>query len=243
MSTPRHLLVVDDDPEITELLHDFLARQGFRVSTAADGAAMRRLMESWDFDLVILDVMLPGEDGLSLCRDLRGKSNIPIIMLTAASEETDRIVGLEVGADDYLIKPFSPRELLARIRALFRRAAPEAGGPAPSAQPRTRTFRFAGWTLDEGSRELRSPDKVLVPLSGGEFALLMVFLTHPRTVLDREALLDGTRGVMPVPFDRSIDVQVSRLRRKIEADAKEPALIKTVRGQGYLLACTVDESW
>lgn len=235
----RHLLVVDDDPDITQLLHDFLARQGFRVSTAADGVAMRRVLASWDIDLIVLDVMLPGEDGISLCRDLRRVSQIPIVMLTAAGDETDRIVGLEVGADDYLVKPFSPRELLARVRAILRRVH---GGPAetPAVAPKSRRFHFAGWMLDEGARELRGRDNLLVHLSSGEFALLQAFLLRPQTVLTRDDLLDLTKGVMAIPFDRSIDIQVSRLRRKVESDAKEPSLIKTVRGQGYLLAATVE---
>ncbi len=234
MAESPHILVVDDDREIRDLLARFLGDHGHRVTTAADGREMRRVLSEWGIDLVVLDLMLPGEDGLELCRNLRAESDIPVIMLTAMGEETDRIVGLEMGADDYLPKPFSPRELLARIKAVLRRAEGRSGVEAAS------VLCFAGWSLDVDSRELTSPDGVVVPLSGGEFDLLRAFVTHPKRVLSRDQLLDLARGREAQPFDRSIDVQVSRLRRKIEADPKEPALIKTVRSGGYMFTPAVE---
>jgi two-component system OmpR family response regulator len=208
-----------------------MAKHEFRVSTAEDGKAMRRVLEKSRIDLVILDLMLPGEDGLVLCRELRARSNIPIVMLTAMGEETDRIVGLEMGADDYVPKPFNPRELLARVKAVLRRAQslPEQGKA-----PEQGVLQFAGWTFDLARREIVSEDGVAVPLSTGEFDLLATFVSHPRHVLSRDQLLDLTRGREAVPFDRSIDTQVSRLRRKIEKDAKDPQIIKTVWGGGYV---------
>ncbi|MDR3439434.1 response regulator transcription factor [Telmatospirillum sp.] len=240
MATPSSvlplLLIVDDDPEICQLVSQFLEPHGFRVTTVGDGRHMRQVMAQNRFDLVILDLMLPDEDGLSLCREIRQDSQIPVIFLTAAGSETDRVVGLEMGADDYLAKPFSSRELLARVRAVLRRTAQTH----PSEPPlRGRSFSFSGWTLDTARRQLYAPDGVLVELSGGEYELLFVFLQHPQTVLNRDQLLEETRGRMAGPFDRTIDVQVGRLRRKIEPDAKIPELIKTVRGGGYVLAATV----
>jgi len=233
MDRTPHLLVVDDDREIRSLLAQFLTRHGFRVTGAKDGVEMMRTLDTARVDLIVLDLMMPGEDGLSLCRRLRASpetAQTPVIMLTAMGEETDRIVGLEMGADDYLAKPFSPRELLARIKAVLRRAAapPVAGGEGG------KTLRFEGWSLDLAKRELRSPDGALVQLSAGEYDLLVAFVEHPQRVLTRDQLLDLARGRSAVPFDRSIDVQVSRLRRKIEPDPAEPTLIKTVRGGGYL---------
>ncbi len=233
-----HLLVVDDDREIRSLLSQFLTRHGFRVTGAKDGVEMMRTLDSARVDLIVLDLMMPGEDGLSLCRRLRAApetAQTPVIMLTAMGEETDRIVGLEMGADDYLAKPFSPRELLARVKAVLRRASgpPVAGGAAG------KTLGFEGWTLDLAKRELRSPDGVLVQLSAGEYDLLVAFVEHPQRVLTRDQLLDLARGRSAVPFDRSIDVQVSRLRRKIEPDPADPAMIKTVRGGGYLFTPAV----
>jgi two-component system OmpR family response regulator len=231
MSEAPHILVVDDNREIRDLLAKFMAKHEFRVSTAEDGKAMRRVLEKSRIDLVILDLMLPGEDGLVLCRELRARSNIPIVMLTAMGEETDRIVGLEMGADDYVPKPFNPRELLARVKAVLRRAQslPEQGKA-----PEQGVLHFAGWTFDLARREIVSEDGVAVPLSTGEFDLLATFVSHPRHVLSRDQLLDLTRGREAVPFDRSIDTQVSRLRRKIEKDAKDPQIIKTVWGGGYV---------
>ena len=232
MEESPHILVVDDDKEIRELLARFLAKHGLRVTTANGGTEMRAALADWRIDLVVLDIMMPGEDGLTLCRELRAASSMPVIMLTAMGEEVDRIVGLEMGADDYLAKPFNPRELLARIKAVLRRAE---GTPAQAANaaPGT-TLEFSGWRLDLDRRELRGADGVMVPLSGGEFALLAAFATHAGRVLSRDQLLDLARGRDAQPFDRSIDVQVSRLRRKIEPDPKQPALIKTVRGGGYM---------
>ncbi len=235
MDRTPHLLVVDDDREIRSLVAQFLTKHGFRVTGVRDGAEMMRTLDGARVDLIVLDLMLPGEDGLSLCRRLRATpqtAQTPVIMLTAMGEETDRIVGLEMGADDYLAKPFSPRELLARIKAVLRRvsAPPVAGAPAAAGT----VLRFEGWSLDLTKRELRSPDGVLVQLSAGEYDLLVAFVEHPQRVLTRDQLLDLARGRSAVPFDRSIDVQVSRLRRKIEPDPAEPALIKTVRGGGYL---------
>ncbi|MGE5547405.1 MAG: response regulator [Solirubrobacterales bacterium] len=240
MSAPLHVLIVDDDQQIGELLSQFLGSQGFRVTAVGDGAAMRAVLARDGADLVVLDLMLPGEDGLSLLRHLRATTGLPVIMLTAMGSETDRVVGLELGADDYLAKPFSTRELLARIKAVLRRtgagpgeAAPEAGGA------RRQVLEFAGWRLDTGRRELHSPDGVLVELTGGEFDLLLAFLLHPQQILNRDQLLDLARGRVSGPFDRTIDVQVGRLRRKLESDAKKPELIKTVRGGGYMLASEV----
>jgi two-component system OmpR family response regulator len=235
MSASAHVLIVDDDREIRDLLGRFLRKHGYRVDSAADGRAMMRLLEAGRFDLIVLDLMLPGEDGLSLCRRLRVASQIPIIMLTAIGEETDRIVGLEMGADDYLPKPFNPRELLARVKAVLRRS----GGARLAQEDADEVLVFEGWRLDRGTRELRSPDDVLVPLTAGEFDLLAAFVEHPRRVLSRDQLLDLTKGRSAAAFDRSVDVQLSRLRRKIEADPKEPTIIKTVRGGGYILACEV----
>ncbi len=236
-----HLLVVDDDPEIRTLLERFLERHGYRVDVAADGAAMEAALAAGAFDLVVLDVMLPGEDGLSLCRRLRSETTLPVIMLTALADEADRVVGLEVGADDYVVKPFSPRELLARIRAVLRRSAQPASELAalPNAEPARELWCFAGWRLDPAARELRDAAGVLVALTAGEFALLKAFVERPQRVLSRDLLLDLTRGREAAPFDRSVDVQLGRLRRKIEADPKAPELIKTVRGDGYLLTAAV----
>jgi two-component system OmpR family response regulator len=243
MEPSPHLLIVDDDREIRELLSRFLRKHGFRVTVAIDGREMHRALAERAIDLVVLDLMLPGEDGLSLCRRLRSDSNTPVIMLTAMGEDIDRIVGLEMGADDYVAKPFNPRELLARIKAVLRRAGASSphGTKAANEQSTTRV-RFDGWTLDLSKRELISPSGVLVPMSGGEFTLLATFVPHPQRVLSRDQLLDFARGREAQPFDRSIDVQVSRLRRKIEDDPREPALVKTVRGGGYLFAPKVERA-
>ena len=232
--TVPHILVVDDDREIRDLLNRFLVKHGLRVSTARDGIEMTRILDGAAIDLVVLDLMLPGEDGLSLCRKLRSTTTLPVIMLTAMGEDTDRIVGLEMGADDYLPKPFNPRELLARIKAVLRRVQ-----SLPAASPKGDTAKFDGWVLDLGSRRLTSPQGEEVELSTGEYDLLLAFATHPRRVLSRDQLLDLARGRTAAPFDRSVDIQVMRLRRKIEADPKEPRLIKTVRGGGYMFAAEV----
>ena len=238
MLQETHLLVVDDDPEIRSLLQRFLCRHGFAVSVAANGVELfERLAQSMP-ELIVLDLMLPGEDGLSLCRRLRARWNVPIIMLTAMDEDTERIIGLELGADDYLGKPFNPRELLARIKAVLRRSAEVVPGAGAAGH----TARFAGWSLDLARRELRSARGMLVPLSAGEFDLLITFVDHPLRVLSRDQLLDYGRGRAAAPFDRSVDVQVSRLRRIIEDDPRNPALIKTIRGGGYLFATAVERS-
>ncbi|MGH8677441.1 MAG: response regulator [Burkholderiales bacterium] len=231
-----HVLVVDDDREIRDLLGRFLSKHGYRVTGAQDGREMRRALADWSIDLVILDLMLPGEDGLSLCRDLRTKSQIPVIMLTMMGEETDRIVGLEMGADDYLPKPFNPRELLARVKAVLRRAQ---YAPAVLLTVGKKLLGFSGWRLDLGLRRLKSPQGLIVDLSAAEFDLLVAFVEHPQKVLNRDQLLDLTRGRTEAPFDRSVDMQVSRLRHKIEANPKEPELIKTVRGGGYVFTAIV----
>ena len=237
MTASPHILIVDDDPEIRDLTARFLKKHGYRVDTAADARAMDQTLESGRFDLVVLDLMLPGEDGLSICRRLRTETALPIIMLTALGEDTDRIVGLEMGADDYLPKPFNPRELLARIKAVLRRA--DAAPPAGQASEDGGVLAFEGWRLDTTRRELKAHDGVLVPLTAGEFDLLTAFAERPQRVLSRDQLLDLTRGRDGGPFDRSIDVQLSRLRRKIEDDPKEPTLIKTVRGGGYIFTADV----
>jgi two-component system OmpR family response regulator len=235
MEQPDHVLVVDDDAELRKLLGEYLERNGFRVSLAIDGKGMRRTLEHSRPDIVVLDLMLPGDSGLTLCRDLRVGSSLPVIMLTARAEEIDRIIGLEMGADDYLAKPFSPRELLARIKSILRRTRglPPASGSA-------HRLRFAGWTLDCAARQLVAPDGVVVALSGAEYRLLTVFVEHPNRVLDRNQLMDLTVGRDGTPIDRSIDVQVSRLRVRLRDDAREPRIIKTVRSEGYVLAAAVD---
>jgi two-component system OmpR family response regulator len=242
MPDEPHVLIVDDDSEICLLVRQFLEPHGFRVTTASEGQSMRAALATDKADLVILDLMLPGEDGLSLCRELRAKGRTPIIFLTAVNSEADRVVGLEMGADDYLPKPFSTRELLARVRAVLRRAAPPSGETAGVVEARAsgRRLRFSGWTLDTGIRQLTAPDGALVELSGGEYELLAAFLRHPQMVLTRDQLLDLTRGRLAGPFDRAIDMQVGRLRRKIETDPKDPTLIKTVRSGGYVLASAVE---
>ncbi len=237
ISRSPHILIVDDDREIRDLVARFLKKHDYRVDTAAEGRAMMKLLDAGRFDLVVLDLMLPGEDGLSLCRRLRASSDLPVIMLTAVGEETDRIIGLEMGADDYLPKPFNPRELLARIKAVLRRT----GGPRrEAAEEGDEVLSFEGWRLDLAKRELRTAEGVLTPLTAGEFDLLVAFAEHPHRVLSRDQLLDLTKGREAQPFDRSIDVQLSRLRRKIEADPKAPAIVKTVRGGGYLFTPAVE---
>jgi len=237
MDTPDHILIVDDDAEIRTLLSQYLIKNGLRVTAVADGRAMWRTLEAGRIDLIVLDLMLPGEDGLTLCRNLRTKSSeVPVIMLTALGEEADRIVGLEMGADDYLAKPFSARELLARIKAILRRARslPENLRPDDA-----RNIRFGDWLLDTVQRQLVSSAGVVTPLSGAEYRLLRIFLSHPNRVLNRDQLVDLTQGKEADPLDRSIDVQVSRLRQRLGDDSREPRLIKTVRGEGYVLAVTV----
>jgi two-component system OmpR family response regulator len=236
MITMPKLLLVDDDEDVLELLAGFFRTHGYDVVSALDGARMFDALTQATFDLVVLDVMLPKEDGFSLCRRLRMTSRIPVIMLTAMGDHTDRVVGLEIGADDYLVKPFNPRELLARVKAVLRRAVePSWVETAPQTRP---TIRFSGWLLDIARRELRSADNVLVPLSAGEFDLLLAFAEHPQRVLTRDQLLTMGRGATHNAFDRSIDVQVSRLRRKLNVDPNSPSLIQTVRNGGYIFSPT-----
>lgn len=223
-----NILVVDDDGQIRQLVSKFLRGNGYRVTMARDSVEMNEALRHAAVDLVVLDLMLPGINGLDICRDLRRSSNVPVIMLTAKGDETDRIVGLEVGADDYLPKPFNPRELLARIKAVLRRGA---GAPAERTSPSSRSIVFDKWCLDTLRRELHDPQGVLIDLSSGEYDLLVTFLEAPNRVLTRDYLLDAARNRTMDAFDRAIDVQVSRLRRKIETGAE---MIKTVRGAGYM---------
>lgn len=229
MTDAPHILIVDDHREIRDLVARALTKENFRVSTAADGRAMRKALADSRIDLILLDLMLPGEDGLSLCRAIRAESAVPIIMLTAKGEEIDRVIGLEMGADDYLPKPFGSRELIARIRAVLRRSADRA----PAAPGRPRRYRFDRWTLDTGSRELVGDDGIAVPLSTGEYDLLITLVERPQRVLNRDQLLDLARGRTANALDRSIDTQVSRLRKKLEQDPADPKIIKTVWGGGY----------
>ncbi len=233
-----HVLIVEDDRDIRELINRFLKQNGYRVTAVGDGLAMRRALADRRFDLVILDLMLPGEDGLSLCRDLRARMSVPVIMVTAKGEETDRIIGLEVGADDYLPKPFNPRELLARIRAVLRRFATQA--PVRHEDSVGKRYRFDRWILDVDRRELRRDDDVLANLTAGEFDLLLALVERAGRVLSREQLLDILGGRDAHAFDRAIDAQVCRLRRKIETDPAVPRLIKTIRAGGYVLTAPVE---
>ncbi|WP_261844846.1 response regulator [Aliamphritea ceti] len=236
MQNSSHILVVDDHKDIRDLVARYLTEHGYRVTTAKDGKAMKAALSASAIDLVILDVMMPGEDGLSLCRNLREQGAMPVIMLTAMAEQTDRVVGLEMGADDYLTKPFFPRELLARIKAVLRRTA---AMPPQKAALTEDIVCFDRWQLDVSRRELIGEDGVAVPLSTSEYKLLSTFLAHPKHVLSREQLLDLTQGRQAEVFDRSIDNQVSRLRRKIEENPSKPCLIKTVWGGGYTLTADV----
>jgi two-component system OmpR family response regulator len=231
---PTRLLLVDDEPGLREPLAEYLSRQGFAVAQAASAAEARSHLRDEVPDLVLLDIMMPGEDGLSLCRHLTESRAIPTILLTAKGEATDRIVGLEIGADDYVVKPFEPRELVARIRSVLRRAAKGAAANGDDEQ-----FEFEGWRLDPLKRRLVDPEGALVPISSVEFRLLMAFLENPRQVLDRDRLLDMVQGREAHLFDRAVDNQVSRLRRKVEVDSKNPVLIQTVWGGGYMLAAEV----
>ncbi|MGQ9367288.1 response regulator [Azospirillum sp. ST 5-10] len=238
--SPAHLLLVDDHRDIRETLTRYLERHGLRVTAGEDAAAARRVLRAAAPDLVVLDIMMPGEDGLSLCRHLRETTDIPVIFLTALGECTDRVIGLEMGADDYVVKPFEPRELLARIKAVLRRSRSLPVGPARRRGESPR-LSFDGWVLDLGRRELVGADGVAVSLSTSEYLLLEAFVRHPGIVLSRDQLLDLTKGRAADAFDRSIDNQVSRLRRKVEADPRNPALIKTVWGGGYCFAAGVSD--
>jgi two-component system OmpR family response regulator len=237
MATSDRILIVDDDPEIRRLLADYLAKNGFDAYTARDGREMRQALERHAIDFVVLDLNLPDADGLALCRKLRVDSDLPVLMLTARGEETDRIVGIEMGADDYLVKPFSPRELLARIKSILRRTRAVPRNLRPEIH---RCLVFSGWTLDTATRALKAPDGVVIPLSGGEYRLLRILLEHPNRVLHRDQLTELIHGREAEPYDRAVDVQVSRLRRRLRDERAEPQLIRTVRGEGYVLATDVE---
>ncbi|PJE78452.1 Transcriptional regulatory protein OmpR [invertebrate metagenome] len=228
----QHILIVDDNDEIRDLLGCYLRQHGFDISLAEDGKAMRNILAKETIALVVLDIMMPGEDGLSLCRHIQAVEGPPVIILSAMGEEADTIVGLEMGADDYVTKPFSPRALLARIKAVLRRTA-MTNRPSIADKP-DNEIRFKGWTLDVNQHQLQREDGLLVSLSTTEFRLLKAFVSHARQVLSRDQLMDITRGHESLPFDRSIDNQISRLRKKIEKDSRHPSLIKTVWGGGYM---------
>jgi two-component system, OmpR family, response regulator len=236
MKAADHIVIVDDQPEICELVYNYLSGEGYRVSTANDGPSMRRIMQQYEVDLVLLDIQLPGDDGLSLARQLRAVSDIGIIILTGRGETVDRIIGLEMGADDYLPKPFHLRELLARVKSVLRRKSSRTD--ITKAPPQSAVFN--GWKLDLTSRELKDPAGEEVRLTTGEFDLLAAFVGNANQVLSRDRLLDLARNRESGPFDRTIDVQVGRLRKKLEDDPQNPGLIKTVRGSGYIFTASVD---
>jgi len=236
MSSHPHLLLVDDERDIRDPLAAYLAKNEMRVTKAESAAAARQILAAHAIDLILLDIMMPGEDGLALAGFVRATSGIPVILLTAKAEETDRIVGLELGADDYVTKPFSPRELLARIKAVLRRAQ---SGTQDVHAPDAESYAFGPWVLRTGERELVGTDGIAVPLSTGEFSLLLAFVTHPKRVLSRDQLLDLSQKRELAAFERSIDNHISRLRRKVEANPTDPKLIKTVWGGGYMLAADV----
>ncbi|MFA9438968.1 response regulator [Uliginosibacterium sp. sgz301328] len=239
MEEKDSILIVDDDPEIRRLLVDYLVRNGFKAVAARDGREMWRELERHAIDLIVLDLMLPDADGLTLCRDIGMKSNIPVLMLTACGEEADRIVGIEMGADDYLVKPFNPRELLARIKRILSRTR----ALPPNLRPETaRYLKFAGWCLDTATRLLVDEQGVTTPLSGAEYRLLRILADHPNRVLNRNQLIELIHGRDAGPYDRAIDVQISRLRQRLRDDSKEPSLIKTVRNEGYVLASAIEKS-
>jgi two-component system OmpR family response regulator len=243
MDNQNHILVVDDDSEIRDLLNEFLTKHHYKISTAKNGEELLEIhKKSNDISLIVLDIMMPGIDGIETCRRLRQHSNTPIIMLTAVANESDRIIGLELGADDYLVKPFHPRELLARIKAVLRRTyenPTELSPESTNKTPHNKSFQFSGWVLHPTTRRLVSQDEIEVPLSAGTYDLLLAFLERPNRVLNRDQLLDITKNRMAEPYDRSIDVQISRLRQKLEIDPKDPKIIKTVRSGGYLFASDV----
>ena len=238
-ASPLHIAVLDDEPDITQLLAGYLGAQGYRVTQLHSGAALMDTMAHDLPALVLLDLGLPGEDGFTIARRLRERFHCGLVIVTGRGDAVDKIVGLEVGADDYVTKPFDLRELVARIKAVLRRIVPATPTSASAPAPRGARFAFAGWTLDTAARRLDDPQGVEVVLTGGEFDLLAVMLQHPGRVLSRDFLLEQTRGREAAPFDRTIDVQVGRLRRKIEADPERPELIKSVRGAGYVLIAAV----
>jgi len=239
MDTRPSILIVDDHQDIRDPLSTYMRRFDFDVETVGDGKGMRQRLEERAFSLIVLDVMLPGENGLSLCRYVSEHVGTPVILLTAVTEQADRVAGLEVGADDYVVKPFDPRELVARVRSVLRRAGPDATRSRGDSRPGRKRLAFSGWMLDLGTRELRDARDQAVPLSTAEFHLLRVLAEHAGRVLSRGQLLDLTSRGETVVFDRSIDSQISRLRKKLEPDPRRPRLLKTVRGDGYMLATTV----
>tara|TARA_R110000824_G_scaffold179703_1_gene359986 strand:+ start:931 stop:1650 length:720 start_codon:yes stop_codon:yes gene_type:complete len=233
MTHKIHILLVDDEASLREPLADYLIRQGYKVQQASDASIARSLLNAYDFDIILLDIMMPGEDGLSLCRFVTDKTDIPVIFISARTEETERIIGLELGADDYVTKPFSPRELVARIKVILRRA--EKGGTRPVGTSGG-VYQFSGWTLKCDKRSLVDADGVNISLSTGEYQMLLALVSRAGKVLNRDQLLDITQGREAHAFDRAVDNQISRLRRKIESDPKNPEIIKTVWGGGYVLA-------
>jgi two-component system OmpR family response regulator len=235
---PIRLLIVDDDPQIRAMLTEYLATFGMEAEGVEGGTAMRAAMAKQEYDLVILDLSLPGENGLTLCREIRDSSNLPVIMLTARAELADRVVGLEVGADDYVTKPFEMRELVARIHTVLRRSRADVRRPAPAAAGHE--VRFGTWRLNTTLRQLVDAEDTVVPLSNAEFRLLLTFIEHPNRVLDREMLINTARGRDLDVFDRSIDLLVSRLRQKLRDDPRDSALIRTVRGEGYVFTGSVE---
>lgn len=240
MAASDHILIIDDDPDICTLVGGFFRKNGFEVTVAHHGKGLRDVLDRHHVDLIVLDLMLPDEDGLVLCRNLRSRSNIPVIILSSRGEEMDRIIGLEMGADDYLPKPFHPRELLARVKSVLRRSrsVPDDVNEDDS----NALYSFAGWSLDVPVRQLYSPSGEKIFLSGGEFSLLRVFLNHPNRVLSRDQLLTLSHGREIEPYDRTIDMQVSRLRRRLLDDPKSPELIKTVRSLGYVFSSRVERT-
>jgi two-component system OmpR family response regulator len=240
MTAPDHILIVDDDREIRELLATYLEKNGLKATAVASGRQMRAVLADTPVDLVVLDLMMPGEDGLTLCRDIRASKhrNLPILMLTARAEESDRILGLEMGADDYLVKPFAARELLARIHSILRRA--RMLPPNLQVTEAATMLAFGDWRLDTNARHLLDANDTVVALSGAEYRLLRVFLDHPQRVLNRDQLLNLTQGRDADQFDRSIDLLISRLRQRLNDDAREPRYIKTLRSEGYVFSATVE---
>ena len=233
MTNKVHILLVDDEASLREPLADYLIKQGYKVQQASDASVARSLLNAYDFDIILLDIMMPGEDGLSLCRFVTDKTDIPVIFISAKTEETERIIGLELGADDYITKPFSPRELVARIKVVLRRA--DKGGTSQNGSTGG-AYQFSGWTLKCDKRSLIDADGVNISLSTGEYQMLLALVSRAGKVLNRDQLLDITQGREAHAFDRAVDNQISRLRRKIESDPKNPEIIKTVWGGGYVLA-------
>jgi two-component system OmpR family response regulator len=233
MTNKVHILLVDDEASLREPLADYLIKQGYKVQQASDASVARSLLNAYDFDIILLDIMMPGEDGLSLCRFVTDKTDIPVIFISAKTEETERIIGLELGADDYITKPFSPRELVARIKVVLRRA--EKGG-ARQVGTSGGAYQFSGWTLQCDKRSLIDAEGVNISLSTGEYQMLLALVSRAGKILNRDQLLDITQGREAHAFDRAVDNQISRLRRKIESDPKNPEIIKTVWGGGYVLA-------